>query len=76
MRDNIKYMLSNWLKWDRKSLVYFLIRIPALVFQHLVMYIPVFSVIVMNTMMNLSKRYRLVMKKVGAFRLILNILKN
>ncbi len=33
MRDNIKYMLSNWLKWDRKSLVYFLIRIPALVFQ-------------------------------------------
>ena len=41
MRDNIKYMLSNWLKWDRKSLVYFLIRIPALVFQPIVTsYIP------------------------------------
>lgn len=34
-------MLSNWLKWDRKSLVYFLIRIPALVFQPIVTsYIP------------------------------------
>ena len=41
MRDNIKYKLSNWLKWDRKSLVYFLIRIPALVFQPIVTsYIP------------------------------------
>ena len=41
MRDNIKYMLSNWLKWDRKSLVYFLIRMPALVFQPIVTsYIP------------------------------------
>ena len=41
MRDNIKYMLSNWLKWVRKSLVYFLIRIPALVFQPIVTsYIP------------------------------------
>lgn len=34
-------MLTNWLKWDKKSLVYFFIRIPALVLQPIVTaYIP------------------------------------
>ena len=23
MKDNFKYMLSNWLKWDKKSLKFF-----------------------------------------------------
>ena len=41
MRANIKYMLKNWIAWDKKSLVYFLIRVPALVFQPIVTaYIP------------------------------------
>lgn len=39
--DNIKYMLTNWLKWDKKSLIYFFIRVPALVFQPIITaYIP------------------------------------
>lgn len=41
MRSNIKYMLKNWAQWDPKSLVYFWIRVPALVFQPIVTaYIP------------------------------------
>lgn len=41
MKDNIKYMLSNWIKWDKKSLIFFFIRVPALVFQPIVTaYIP------------------------------------
>ena len=41
MRENIKYMLKNWIAWDKKSPVYFLIRVPALVFQPIVTaYIP------------------------------------
>lgn len=41
MRENVKYMLTNWLKWDKKSLIYFLVRVPALVFQPIVTaYIP------------------------------------
>ena len=41
MKSNLKYMLTNWLKWDPKSLTYFLIRVPALVFQPIVTaYIP------------------------------------
>lgn len=41
MRENIKYMLTNWLKWDKRSLIYFLIRVPALVLQPIVTaYIP------------------------------------
>ena len=34
-------MLKNWLLWDKKSLAYFLIRVPALVLQPIVTaYIP------------------------------------
>ena len=34
-------MLKNWISWDKKSLVYFFIRVPALVFQPIVTaYIP------------------------------------
>lgn len=41
MRANIKYMLKNWIAWDKKSLLYFFIRVPALVFQPIVTaYIP------------------------------------
>lgn len=41
MKDNIKYMLNNWLKWDKKSLVFFWIRVPALVLQPIITaYIP------------------------------------
>ena len=36
MKENIKYMLKNWTAWDKKSLIYFLIRVPALVFQPIV----------------------------------------
>lgn len=41
MRENIKYMVKNWMAWDKKSLLYFFIRVPALVFQPIVTaYIP------------------------------------
>ena len=41
MKDNLKYMLKNWIAWDKKSLIYFFIRVPALVFQPIVTaYIP------------------------------------
>ena len=41
MRENLKYMLRNWLKWHKKSIVYFAIRVPAMVLQPMVTaYIP------------------------------------
>lgn len=41
MKSNLKYMLKNWIAWDKKSLIYFFIRVPALVFQPIVTaYIP------------------------------------
>lgn len=41
MKSNLKYMLKNWIAWDKKSLIYFFIRLPALVFQPIVTaYIP------------------------------------
>lgn len=41
MKSNLKYMLKNWITWDKKSLIYFFIRVPALVFQPIVTaYIP------------------------------------
>ncbi len=41
MKANLKYMLKNWIAWDKKSLIYFFIRVPALVFQPIVTaYIP------------------------------------
>lgn len=41
MKDNLKYMLKNWIAWDKKSLVYFFIRVPALVLQPIITaYIP------------------------------------
>lgn len=41
MRENLKYMLRNWMKWDKKSIVYFVIRVPAMVLQPMVTaYIP------------------------------------
>ena len=41
MKDTFKYMLSNWLKWDKKSLKFFFLWVPALVLQPLVTaYIP------------------------------------
>lgn len=41
MKSNLKYMLKNWITWDKKSLIYFFIRVPALVFQPIITaYIP------------------------------------
>lgn len=41
MKENFKYMINNWIKWDKKSLIYFIIRVPALVLQPIVTaYIP------------------------------------
>ncbi len=41
MFSNLKYMLSNWIEWDKKSLLFFFARVPALVFQPIVTaYIP------------------------------------
>lgn len=41
MKNNIKYMLSNWIAWDKKSIVYFIIRVPVMVLQPIITaYIP------------------------------------
>lgn len=41
MLSNLKYMLSNWIEWDKKSLLFFFVRVPALVLQPIVTaYIP------------------------------------
>lgn len=32
MKDDLVYLLKNWIEWDRKSLFFFAVRIPALVF--------------------------------------------
>lgn len=41
MKDDIKYMINNWLKWDKKSLIFFWVRVPALVLQPIITaYIP------------------------------------
>lgn len=41
MKQNFVYMVKNWIKWDRKSLIYFFIRIPAMVLQPIITaYIP------------------------------------
>ena len=41
MKDHFRYMLKNWLKWDKKSLKFFFLWVPALVLQPLVTaYIP------------------------------------
>lgn len=41
MKDNLNYMIRNWMAWDKKSLIFFVVRVPALVFQPIVTaYIP------------------------------------
>jgi len=41
MKQNFMYMLKNWISWDKKSLIYFFIRIPAMVLQPIITaYIP------------------------------------
>lgn len=41
MKDNLRYMIRNWIAWDKKSLIFFVVRVPALVFQPIVTaYIP------------------------------------
>ena len=41
MFDNFKYMLKNWIARDKKSLIYFFIRVPAMVLQPIITaYIP------------------------------------
>lgn len=35
-KNNFIYMLKNWIKWDKKSLVYFIVRVPALVLQPII----------------------------------------
>lgn len=34
--ENTVYMIKNWFKWDKKSIAYFIIRIPALVIQPII----------------------------------------
>lgn len=41
MKQNFVYMVKNWISWDKKSLIYFFIRIPAMVLQPIITaYIP------------------------------------
>lgn len=36
MLPNIKYMIKNWINWDKKSILYFFIRIPVLILQPII----------------------------------------
>lgn len=39
--DNTIYMIKNWIAWDKKSLIYFIIKVPAQVLNPiLTAYIP------------------------------------
>lgn len=41
MKNNFRYMLTNWMAWDKKGVVYFIIRVPAMVLQPIITaYIP------------------------------------
>lgn len=41
MKNNFEYMLKNWILWDKKGVIYFIIRIPAMVLQPIITaYIP------------------------------------
>lgn len=41
MITNIKYMFSNWLKWDKKGILYFILLVPVNVIQPIIIaYIP------------------------------------
>lgn len=41
MKNNLKYMQKKWMSWDKKSVLYFIIRIPAMVLQPIITaYIP------------------------------------
>lgn len=41
MKSNFEYMLKNWILWDKKGVIYFIIRIPAMVLQPIITaYIP------------------------------------
>lgn len=41
VKENFKYMLQNWIKWNPKSLIFFWVRVPALVIQPIITaYIP------------------------------------
>ncbi len=41
MKENFLYMVKNWLVWDKKSMFYFVLRVPALVLQPIITaYIP------------------------------------
>ena len=41
MKNNVKYMLLNWFKWDNKGLLFLFISVPALVLQPIITaYIP------------------------------------
>lgn len=41
MKNNFRYMLTNWMAWDKKGVIYFIIRVPAMVLQPIITaYIP------------------------------------
>lgn len=41
MKENFVYMIKNWVAWNRKSLIYFFIKVPAMVLQPIITaYIP------------------------------------
>ncbi len=51
MKDNLRYMLRNWITWDKKSLAYFIIRVPALVLQ------PIITAYIPNAMNDCIEQY-------------------
>lgn len=56
MINDIKYMLSNWIRWDKKSLIFFCLRIPALVLQPIIIaYIPKAMIDNINMSVDVSK---------------------
>lgn len=59
MKDNLKYMIKNWIEWDKKSLLYFCLRVPAMVFLPIITaFIPKAMIDCINEGVTVGKRMR------------------
>lgn len=70
MKKNFVYMFHNWVSWDKKSLIYFFLRVFALVFQPiLTAYIPKSIIDCINSNASISK----IIETIAALSILLAI---
>lgn len=62
MIENICYMLKNWKEWEKKSICYFILRVPVLVVQPIISaYIPKVIIDSINNDLSLNKLIEIVL---------------